>query len=302
MSIFTKSYARGVADTLIRAGLVKFASVEQAQEVADYVGEMFDAEPMNGSVPAEKTAEVAVTIIEAAQKLASGTSTLITGDKPNQANTPAEAAKHNPLAALDQKNRPQGTYAKGEKGVGQTDMKAPAAAIVGAEQAHPKAPGVTDHTANSVNQFGKAASLNELIRKIASGTGSLVTGDNASQSNTPSNASQTSATAALDEKERPQGTYAKGEAGVGQTEQKATGSAVVGAEQPHDKAPGKTDAGSNSVTEQSKAAAYVARFEETAREYLPRLPATLSDNEKVAAVKTIMGLDPQEIEAFLAQK
>lgn len=302
MSIFKKSYARGVADTLIRAGLAKFASVEQAQEVADYVGEQFDVEPTTGQIPAEKCAEVAVAIIEVAEKLAGGTSTLITGGNASQANTPGNAAQHNALAALDEKNRPQGSYAKGEKGVGQTDFKAPAAAQVGVEQAHPHAPGTTDQKANSVNTFQvKGASLRELIQKVASGTGNLVTGNDASQANTPSNAAQSSATAALDEQNRPQGTYAKGEKGVGDTDLKASGSAVVGSEQPHEKAPGKTDSGSNSVTEQSKAASYTARFEETAREYLPQLPNGLSDDEKVAAVKTLMGLDPEEARDFLAR-
>lgn len=286
MSLFSKSYSRGVTESLLQAGLVKFASVEQAQEVADYVGEASGVEPTTGAVNPEKTAEIAVAILEIAQKLASGTGTLITGANPEHKNTTELAAQHNPLAALDLQHRPVGYAAKGEKGVGQTDFHAPAAAIVGVEKAHPLAPGVTDQKANSVNQFATKTSsdLNNLIRKIASGTGSLVTGDDAAQSNTPALAAAASPTAALDEKERPQGTYAKGEAGVGQTDVKATGSAVVGAETPHDKAPGKTDAGTNSIVEQSKAAAFAEYF------------SALNDSEKLAALKAITGT-----QSFLAQ-
>jgi hypothetical protein len=299
MSIFKKSYARGVTDTLGRAGLVKFASIEIAEKVADVAGANWDVDPSSQQVTVEKLAALADTIVELA-KHASGTSTLITGNQAHQANTPEEAAKHSPLAALDQALRPQGTYAKGEKGVGQTDFKAPAAAIVGHEEAHSLAPGVTDHKANSVNTFGKAASLNEMIRKIASGTGSLVTGDNAEQSNTPANASKESPLAALDEKNRPQGTYAKGEKGVGTTELD-TKPGVVGKEQPHEKAPGATDSKPNSIVEHSKTAAYIARFEETAREYVPQLPATMSDDEKVASIKMLMGFEPEEANHFLVR-
>jgi hypothetical protein len=298
--IFKQSYSRGVADTLIRSGIAKFASVEQAQEVADYVGANVAFDPMQ-KVAAETTAAIAAHICELAEKIAGGgTSSLILGGVATQANTPENAAQYHALAALDQKNRPQGTYAKGEKGVGTTDFKAPAAAQIGVEQPHPLAPGTTDQKANSVNTFSKGASLNELIRKLASGdTGSLITGDKKEQENTPSNAAtQAGGLAALDEKQRPQGTYAKGEEGVGNTELD-TKPGAVGKEQPQPAAPGTTDQKSNSVNEQSKSAAYLARFEETAREYLPKL-AKLSDDEKVAAVKALMGMEPGEATGYVA--
>ncbi len=304
MSIFSRTYARGVTESLLQAGLAKFASVEQAIEVADGVGDAFGVNPVEGNVTAEKVAAMAAAIIEASEKLAEGTGSLVTGDKGHQENTPANAASQiGALAALDQKQRPQGMYAKGEKGVGQTDFKAPAAARIGVETPHPLSPGKTDQKSNSVNQFGKSAAvLSEILRKVASGTGNLVTGDNASQENTPANASsQVGALGALDEKQRPQGTYAKGEAGVGKTDLD-TKPGAVGSETSHEKAPGKTDSGSNSITEQvaSKSAAYLARFEETAQEYLPSL-GHLDDNEKVAAVKFLMGAEPEEARDFLAK-
>lgn len=298
MSLFKQSYARGACETLIRAGLVKFASVADAEKVADVVGLAWDVEPSAGPVSSEKVAGLIIALLEKS----ANTGALITGEKGEQKNTPENAAAQvGGLAALDQKMRPQGQYAMGEKGVGKTEFKIPAGSEIGTLQAHPKAPGNTDHKANSVNS--KSASLNELIRKIASGTGSLVTGHDAKQENTPTNAAdEVGGTAAMDQGQRPQGEYAKGEQGVGKSEMAAPArAAAVGKEEEHPKAPGNTDHKGNSANEQSKSAAYVARFEETAREYLGQLPASLDENEKVAAVKHLMGLDPSEAEVFVSK-
>ena len=293
MSLFKQAYARGVMETLLSQGLIKCASLEEATKIADEVGAAFDVEPVNGRVPSSKVAALAAALIEKAAN-----SSLITGHKAEQENTAANAAKHQAEAALDKAQRPAGYAVKGEKGVGKSDMEAPASAQVGEEKKHPHAPGVTDHKANTVN---KVATLSDLVRKIASGgAGSLITGHDATQENTPSNAAQHNAEAALDQSIRPQGEYAKGEKGVGKTELD-TAKGSVGHEEKHPKAPGTTGQGSNTAEAQSKTSAYLARFEETANTYLSKLPATLGDNEKVAAIKTLMGLDEEEASSFLVR-
>lgn len=288
MSILKKAYARGVTESLITSGHVKVASLEDAEKIADAIGERILFDPTQPVAPAH-CLEVAEAIIKEAM---SPTGSLITGDKPEQANSPVNAATQvGALGAMDEADRPQETYHEG------AGMTAQPTEMVGLEMAHPKAPGKTDSAPNSVN---KAASLADIIRKVAGDTGALITGDKEDQKNTPAAAaSQVGGLGALDEKQRPQGTHL---VGAGNTELNHPAEATVGTEKQHPKAPGNTDASTtNSAKELSKTSAYAQLFEQTAQKVAARLPTKLSDETKVAAVKRMMGMDEQEQVAFLSQ-
>lgn len=288
MSVLKKAYARGVAETLLNSGHLKVASLEHAERIADSVGERIAFNPA-----VKVSSANALAVANAILKAAEDTGSLITGDQPAQQNTPQNAAAQvGGVAALEEKERPQGQYLEG---AGNTAMPTQ---MVGMEVKHPEAPANTDGGANSVN---KSASLSEIIRKIAgmktSGdTGSLITGDQPSQQNTPQAAAAVNGLAALDEKQRPQGSYL---VGMGNTELAVPAPAHVGVETPHPEAPGNTAPGSNSLIEASKSAAYVSLFEETAKQVLPSLPKTWSEQQKVASIKAMMGMDSTEKRAHL---
>jgi hypothetical protein len=283
MSIFKQAYARGVTESLLRRGHLKVASHEIAEKIADAVGERILFDPTAANLPPAHTAEVAAAILKEAED----TGSLVVGGDPTQANTPENAAGDDSTAAMDQETRPEGEYLEG---AGETVMPEQAAQV-GLEVPHPAAPGTTDPGANSVN---KNASLSNILKKLAD-TGSLVTGGDPTQANTPENAAKDDSTAAMDQKERPEGAYVEG---AGNTALSAAG-AAVGKETPA--TPGTTDAGTNSAVEASKNAAYLQLFEFTAQKTAHALPITLSEPQKVAAVKQMMGMNSNEQSKYLGR-
>ena len=282
MSIFKQAYARGVAESLVRNGHLKTASFEVAEKIADAVGERILFDPTSGNVTPAHTAEVAAAILKEAED----TGNLVTGGDPAQANTAANAAGDDHTAAMDQEARPQGEYLEG---AGETALPAEQSAQVGLEVPHPAAPGTTDPGVNSVN---KNASLTHILKKLAD-TGNLVTGGDPAQANTAANAAGDDHTAAMDQEARPEGAYVEG---AGNTALSAAG-AAVGKETPA--APATTDAGTNSAIEASKNAAYLQLFELTAQKTAHALPSSLTEPQKVAAVKQMMGMNGSEQNVFL---
>ena len=290
MSIFNRAYARGIAETLMREGHLKVASIEIAEQIADYVGDHILFDPTQ-KVARDHATEVATAIL----KVAMDEGALITGDKPEQQNDPENAAAQvGGLGALDQKDRPEGTYVLGQ---GQTAMDAP---MLGKEVVQPAAPANKGETAtNSVN---KAAALRSILNKIAAGEGPLITGDKPEQQNTPENAAaQVGGLAALDQKDRPEGEYHKG---MAKTDLGVPASAQIGEEKAHPNAPAnKGETASNSVIEAIKGAnakdLYVQLFEATAKKVASHLPQTMSNNEKVASIKKMMGMSDEEQVTFL---
>lgn len=276
MSILTRAYARGVADTLLRTGHLKVASVNVAEHIADFVGDHILFDPVQ-KVATAHAAEVAAAIL----KVAVDEGTLITGGDPSQQNTPENAdSMVGGLAALDESDRPEGTYHLGQ---GVTDMPAP---MVGAE----------------VSQ--KSAALQRLIRKLAMDEGTLITGGDPAQSNTPENAAAyVGGLAALDQAVRPEGMYLVGQ---GATDMPVPSDAVIGSEMVHPMAPMTTGEGavSNSVIDATKAAgykssAYARLFEETARKVAKYLPKSLSNTQKVASIKRMMVMSDEEQITYL---
>jgi hypothetical protein len=69
MSLFKRAYARGINDELVRLGIVRYATKEAADAVADAVGDQMPAEPAGEPVSPETAADVAATLVDAANKL-----------------------------------------------------------------------------------------------------------------------------------------------------------------------------------------------------------------------------------------
>jgi len=69
MSLFKRAYARGINDELVRLGIVRYATKEAADAVADAVGDQMPEEPAGEPVSPETAADVAATLVDAANKL-----------------------------------------------------------------------------------------------------------------------------------------------------------------------------------------------------------------------------------------
>lgn len=332
MGLFKRAAARGIAHELVRRGLVNFPSKQAADEAADVVADALGGAEMSdqhghdpeevaaianqlielghalmeesGAHPAHvaevKTsslrdldtvaAEAAVLVMD---KAAAETGSLMHGG--DAANTPAEAAKNNPVAALDEAQRPQGSYqvARGESAVDS------AKGSVGDLSAHSSQPSNSPGGTNSVNADAKSAALREHIRKLA---GALV-GVSGDTKNTPAAAAATDDVAKLDNANRPAGYAVVGQGHANFSEAQA---ARVGVEQKHPNGPSTTAAGSNSVTAASKAAgldeeqaAFVTLFRKTAEDVGAYLPTTLSVDEKIAHITHMIGFDRDGRQAYI---
>lgn len=191
-SVFTNTFVRAISDAMVDHGkMAAWPTDKIAQEVCDKIAAQipFDAVPDGGlsrddymtlgnAVKTARdrlsaagygaTAEAVAHAKTAASKDLGDRAAQIAAECMNKAaaetlmmgggqhaNTPEAAAAHDQMTRLDQKNRPQGTYLVG---VGNTEM--PQGGVVGKELPHPKAPGATDSTPNSVTEHSqKAASL-----------------------------------------------------------------------------------------------------------------------------------------------
>lgn len=86
-------------------------------------------------------------------------------------NSPAEAAKHDTVAKLDQKQRPQGMYHVGQ---GNANFKEPADARIGKEMPHPNGPANSPSGTNSVIEASKVSEEDAfltLFKKTAADVG-----------------------------------------------------------------------------------------------------------------------------------
>ena len=234
----------------------------------------------------------AVALMDKAAEETKAAGNLITGgDKGNDAH---QAAKLTDVGALDQQQRPEGTY---HHGAGKTEFHSEQGAI-GDLAKHDKEPKETPPGSNSLTESKKAA-LNERIAKIA---GALIHGGD--KHNTPAQAASTTEVGKLDQKQRPEG-YAH--VGQGNANFKEPQAARIGKEEKHPNGPSNTPAGTNSVIEASKAAgdlsaedqAYVAVFSKCAADVGAYLPTTMTDDTKVAAIRHMMGMDHDERQTYI---
>ena len=134
----------------------------------------------------------------------------------------------------------------------------------------------------------KAAALLDYLKSAAEGSLTDV-GENTEES-----AAHTDSVAELDMKNRAPGAYL---AGVGNTRMPNKGQ-VYAVEPAHQDSPVHTD---NLPTNETKSAefAYVNNFRKIASELGPYLPATMSRDEKVAHLQTLMGVPPSERAGYL---
>lgn len=336
MSLFKHAFARGINDELVRLGHVRYATKEAADETADAVGDMMPQEPAAQEVPPEVVADVATTLIDAANKLVAHTGVgeeptmeehaLKTSAAQDLGTRAAEQAYSVMVKAAELAKVALGdtgsTILGGDKGnqmadataaetimearnrpegvhvtgVGNTEYPVGQGAV-GSEQPHPKMPAEHPGGSNSViEQSQKGASLRQLIQKVAMGS-TIVGGD---KGNTLTQAAKVTGEAALALKNQPMG-YA--EHSVGTTELKVPATAVVGTEMNHPKMPGEHPAGTNSVMEHSKVGAanpFMALFQKTAEEVVPFIPQNWSEDTKIAHVRRMMGMTAPERNEYIA--
>lgn len=213
------------------------------------------------------------------------------GDKQN---TPAEAAKYDSVAALDKKQRPEG-YA--HHGMGNTELDT-AKGELGHQGSPTVSPSNSPSGTNSVNSDAhKAAALRAQLKQAASTL--LGVASPASTKNKETDAAKADSVAVLDLKNRPMGAYHVGQGNANIDEDEA---ARIGKEQKHPMAPSNSPSGTNSVIQASKLSAdeaFMVLFDKCAADVGPYLPPTLSDAQKVAAVKAMIGLDHDGRQTYL---
>ncbi len=334
--MFKIAYTRGVTKALLVTGAIKIANEELAEAVAAEGAETLPEQPVEEVAP-EATADLAANLIElsnslqesagnaaqAAEAVAGGgeaapeaevpmaseeevakaasvlrrklalaeTGSTITGDRPEQQNTPANST--NAETKLDESNRPGGDqYANvGEDGVGM--QQASGEGAIASEKPHPdpKGMGPSEGGTNSATEAVKGASIRELIKKVAMGT-TIDGGPQTANAQTGEGQMETGA--------RPAEYAAKGEDGVGKSDQAAAErAAAVGSEGAHPKQEAHTG-GTNTAIQQiaggkvAEDEEYMSRFRAVGHKYASALPFYLNEMQKVSAIQYLMGVSPQE--------
>jgi len=328
MGLFKYAAARGIAHELVRSGMCAFPTKEAMDAAADAVADSTPAMPeiappeghdpeqvaqvanqliqiahelmaQSGAQGAQGAAEVAktssendydtlahYTALECMDKVASGL--IHGGDKQN---TPGAAAETSEIAKLDAAQRPQGKYHDGRA---QTSLHTEGGAI-GDLSSNPVQP---SNSPSGTNSLQKAA-YERIIAKYA---GALVRGGD--KQNTPAAAAKTNEIAKLDAAQRPQGKYLVGQ---GNANIDVPQDAHIGREHAASVMPSNSPSGSNSVIAASKKTAglseeqelYVELFRKTAADVGPFLPATMTQEEKTAALQSMMPLDTAGRQAAL---
>lgn len=242
--------------------------------------------------------DVAVEVMtKAAEEVKAATSgaLIMGGDKGNDA---SQAANVGEVAALDKKQRPEGAY---HHGVGKTQLDTMKGHI-GDLSKNPEGPHNSPSGSNSVSKDAggsKAAELDGELKKIAN---KLVGLHDGKDKNKLTDAAKIDTMAALDNKNRPQGKY---HVGQGNANIKEDAAARIGKEMPHPNGPKNSPSGTNSVIEASKVSsedeAFLLLFKKTAEDVGQYLPAALNDDEKVAAIKRMIGYDHDGRQAYITE-
>jgi hypothetical protein len=336
MSLFKRAAARGVAHALVQRGVAEFPTKEAMDEASDAAADlMMGASPevsgegghdpeelaalaekiiaisdalkqeqgaseerkmaseyvkMAGARDLDTVAFEAATgvMVKAAEETASGGALVMGGDKGNKEE---QSAQHDSVAKLDLKNRSSEEYTNSR---GRTDLDT-SAGEVGKLTTAPKSPGNSPEGVNSVNEDAKKSASLRAIRKLAA---DLILGKQPENKETA--AAHHDGLAKLDLHHRPMGYAVVPKGGANFSEPQ---SARVGLEKKPDVMPKRGVTGTNSVTEASKAASdqelFVEIFRKTASDVGPYLPSSLSDDQKLAAIRDMMPLDRPERSAYL---
>ena len=295
--IFKVAYARGVQNALINTGAIgKYANEEIADAAAEIAAaEMAaDAEPIEGHVASDDTANVAAKLVELSQA-ASDTAAAAE----DQADVAAEAAAA--VAAM----KAASELAHGTGGGALADNSLTSAAAVTAEGSmeaaarpegyaetapapqesaaqqgiqapHPGAPTSIDVT--------KGASAAQILRKLAEGDYAHTTGGQGPNAVEDSETAEGEMEAAA----RPSG-YAEVEPAVSEP------AAQQGIEGAH---PGSPTGG---TLEGKVASAFDILFNKTAQEVVPHLPYGLTEEQKIAAVRTMIGMTTPERAQYIGR-
>ena len=322
--LFQRALVSGVNQKLIQSGHVSYMSKEAAalatDTVADHVFSPHEVFADGRGVPHEKIAatidgllkvsseikqrygdqedqnlklaasndlgtvgahEVHRLMVKAAEESMGGGSplgsTLMGGEKGND-----QAQSPNAEAQMDNAQRPQGEY-NVETGEQADAGRGP----VGEEAPVDKGPANSPAGENSVTQASKMGSLQDLLSKIAMGS-NYEGGD---KGNKPGQAAAVTDEGKMDNTLRPEG-YAND--GVGSANHPTPATATVGQEQAHPEKPKNSPEGSNSVTKMSHDEMFVELFKKTAEEIHGKLPDGMSDDQKVAAIRHMMVMTPDE--------
>ncbi len=315
--MFKNAYVRGITSALVQSGHAAFPSEEMAAKVADHIAANIGELKFDAPIPPTETAKIASHVIDASMEFAKR------GDKAGPFAKMAsndDLQKHAHAHALDlmQKAAEGSNYTGGDKGnhdaftaEGKADEKdrpdsyaanaqgkilsdVPPAAHIGYEKVQPAEPHNHPSGSNSLTNASKSASLDELMKKIAIPVTSTAKGD-----------THYSTEAKEEAKDRPDG-YAKlpHQGALGTLMKMVGGDAVVGKEIPHPDGQPVHPAGTNSLTEMSKKSSdesdpFLALFKKTAQEVNAHLPGGLSDDQKVAHIRAVMGLTTEEKAHYL---
>ena len=337
--LFKRAYARGVNDELIRLGYARYPSKLAADEVADAVGDQLPVEPAAEAVPPDVAAEVAATLVDAANQLveASGAAPA-EGEEmdPAAAAQLEEIAKESAADDIDTRAYKQAeavmvkaanegmgsTIAGGDKDNSLTASPQAETAMESAQRPqgmHNLGVGNTKAPVGQGNVGTEQVPAPEAPSESPSGSNSVIeqskmgmhlrsiiqkiamgsTIEGGDKGNSPQEAAGVTGEAALDQMARPEG-YAV--SGVGNTAM-TPGSGVVGSEQPHPEQPGQSPMGANSLTEWSdsngKTAMFMELFKETAEKTASHLPNNFSEEQKIAHIRQMMGMTDLERSQYI---
>ena len=213
------------------------------------------------------------------------------GDSQNTAAAATSAGSE--LAKLDAAQRPEGKYHNGRA---QTELNTEPGAIGDLS----KAPVQPSNTVSGGNSLTKASAYQAIINKYA---GALIHGGD-KQNTAAAAAASGNELAKLDAKQRPAGKYLVGQ---GNANISTPAGAHIGIEQAASVSPSNSVSGSNSIIAASKAAsdlsddeqAYLNLFSKTAADVGPFLPASMSEQEKVAALQRMVAMNHEGRQAEL---
>jgi len=230
-------------------------------------------------------------------------STIEGGDKGNSPTGTAQAE-----AQMENKNRPEQYANMGVSGVGGTASGAGrGTGIIGNEQPQPAAPKESPSGSNSVIQQSKMGSLREIIQRVAlqkQAEGSTIEGGDKGNTMAEAPAAETQ----MEARNRPEGYAHLGRPGMGETDLTVPTGANVGVEQAHPNAPAESPPGAlppssaNSIVENSKTSEtdpFLTLFKKTAEEVAAFLPKTLADEDKIAHVRRMIGMNDVERTEYL---
>jgi len=341
MSLFKRAYARGINDELVRLGYVRYPTKEAADAVADAVADQaLPQEPAAQPVPAETAADVAATLVDAANTLVSETGmgeqpapaeealkTSAAEDFDTRAYKQAEAVMIK--AASETKAAMGSTIEGGDKG---NDLSQAGVLTGEGKLENDRRPegyanmgvagvGQTDTNLgrDASTQVGREEphpqqpgttppgtnsdmdqSKTSALRSIIQKIAMGSTIEGGDKGNTLGQAAALTGEGKLEGDRRPEG-YAEGARGKGWGD--VPPAAVVGTEQKHPQAPSETPTGTNSVIQASKTGAedpYLSLFKKTAEEVAQHLPGNLGEDEKISHIRRLMGLNDAERTEYIA--